>query len=307
MSGIHLVTGGAGFIGSHLVNRLLSQGKKVRIIDNFSTGHMRNVTIPRGDIWNVDIRFVTSEDLRGVSHIYHLAALGSVERSVLFPKTTEDVNVIGTINLLEAARITGVERFVFASSSSVYGNSPLFPRSESDSVSPASPYALSKLSGEAYCDLYHLMHGLPTVCLRYFNVFGPRQRIEGEYCAVIPRFLKAILNGAQPIIDGVGVQCRDFTYVDTVVRATIRAGEEPDAIGETINVASGFEISIAEVLGCIGKILGIVIHPGYSPRRKGDVPRSLADVSLMREILEVEPVAFMRGLEETIKYYQEVQ
>lgn len=308
MSDIHLVTGGAGFIGSNLVKKLLSEGKKVRVLDNMSTGkeanlffqvHLEEIEFILGDIRKI------GSWMDGVTHVYHLAALGSVPRSLKNPIETESVNVIGTLALLEESVKQKVKSFVFASSSSVYGENELYPRCEDDAACPVSPYAISKLTAENYCLLYNRIHNLPVVALRYFNVFGPKQRKDGEYCAVIPLFIDAVINSRKPMIEGTGCQLRDFTFVDTVVEATYRAGDNEEAVGQIINVASGKELAIMDVLQKIIEISGENLEGiDYKPRRPGDPPRSVADIALMREILEVEPISFELGIEKTIEFYR---
>ena len=306
MRELHLVTGGAGFIGSHLARKLAILGKKVRIVDNLSTGRIENIS----DIPGSNVEFIKADIrhgvpwMNGVTHVYHLAALGSVPRSLVDPIRTEQVNVIGTLNILEMARKIGVQRFVFSSSSSVYGNSTIFPRHESDATHPASPYALSKLTAEHYCTLYNELYQLPVVLLRYFNVFGPRQRSDGQYCALIPIFIKAVMEGKAAVIEGSGLQMRDFTYVDTVVEATISAGVEEDAVGETINVAGGQEHSVVDVLNFIEDGCQKKVMRDFQPKRKGDAPRSLADISQMKDILGVEPTPFAPSLLATIESYR---
>lgn len=306
---IHLVTGGAGFIGSHLVDLLVAEGHQVRVLDNLSSGKIANIQHEDVELYSGDIRDgkAVQSAMRGVSHVYHLAALGSVPRSIENPGETIEVNVNGTLRVLEAAREAGVERFVFASSSSVYGDSQLFPRDETQETIPLSPYALSKRVGEELCLLNHRMHNFPAVVLRYFNVFGPRQRAFGPYTALIPRLIVAIHRGEAPEIYGDGKQSRDFTYVKTAAEATLKAGALPHAVGQIFNVASGKEYSVMNLVALLSASQGLTrtVDVRYSPPRDGDVPRSLADISLMRDELHVEPYPLPEGLGETIQWFKE--
>ncbi|MDH7602185.1 MAG: SDR family oxidoreductase [Armatimonadota bacterium] len=279
-----LVTGGAGFIGSHLVESLVRRGYEVRVMDNLSTGKIENLSAVRKDI-----EFLES-DLRdfaqcknacvGVEKVWHLGALGSVPRSVADPLTTHEVNLTGTLHMLLAARDAGVERFVFASSSSVYGANPELPREESQHPMPMSPYANTKLAAETYVRQFAALYGLQTVSLRYFNVYGPRQDPTSQYAAVVPRFFSALLSGRRPVIYGDGEQTREFTFVYDCVEATIAAGlVEPDGVvGEHFNIAAGSPHSVNELLSVIQRVLGTQVEPEYAPPRPGDVKCSDASV-----------------------------
>jgi UDP-N-acetylglucosamine 4-epimerase len=317
----YLVTGGAGFIGSNLVEALLKRGERVRVLDNFFTGKRSNLTfshsekieIMEGDIRNPD---ACRKALAGMDYIIHLAALGSVPRSVEDPLLTNEINITGTLNLLVAARDGGVKRFVYASSSSVYGDQPTDtmkdesgnppPKAETMTPNPLSPYALSKLVGETYCGLFHRLYGLETVALRFFNVFGPRQDPESEYAAVIPRFIKALLINEQPVVYGDGKQSRDFTFVEDVVRANLLAcAAPPDAVGRVFNTACNRRFTLLQMLDELRDILKTDIGPVFEERRKGDVRHSMADISLARKFLGFEPeVSFRNGLEQTVSWFR---
>jgi len=316
-----LVTGGAGFIGSNMAESLLKRGKKVRVLDNFLTGKRSNLSFPNSEkieIMEGDIRSpdVCRKALAGMDYVIHLAALGSVPRSVEDPLLTNEINITGTLNLLVAARDGGVKRFVYASSSSVYGDQPTDrmadesgsppPKVETMTPNPMSPYALSKLVGETYCGLFHRLYGLETVALRYFNVFGPRQDPESEYAAVIPRFIKALFQDKQPVIYGDGKQSRDFTFVEDVVRANLLACAAPlDAVGRVFNTACNRRFTLLQLLDELGNILKTDIGPVFAEQRKGDVRHSMADISLARKFLGFEPeVSFRKGLEETVSWFR---
>jgi len=306
-----VVTGGAGFIGSHLVRALLKRGDRVRVIDNFSTGKEENLSdiISDIDLCRGDIRdeALLAEMLAGIDAVLHQAALPSVPRSFADPVGTTAVNIGGTLALLEAARLTGVKRFVFASSSSIYGNSPVSPKNESLPPGPLSPYAVSKLAGENYCRLYHKIYGIGTVSLRYFNVFGPGQSPDSQYAAVLPLFITAVLNSKQPVIYGDGTQSRDFTFIDNVVRANLLALDVPGVKGgEICNIACGSSTSLLDVIGLLEKFSGRRIEPRFDPPRSGDVKHSLASVEKAESILGYHPaVDFPEGLERTYKYFKE--
>jgi len=297
-----LVTGGGGFIGSHLVERLLRDGRDVRVLDNFSTGHRHNladveVELVEGDIQSYE-RVHTA--VRGCELVYHLAALPSVPRSVQDPLTSTASNVTGTLNVLLAARDEDVRRVIFASSSSVYGPESEFPQREEAPARPISPYGVSKLAAEGYCRAFTRVYGLETVAVRYFNVFGPRQDPLSQYAAVIPNFITAVLTGERPVIYGDGEQSRDFTYIDNTVDGTVLAASAEGAAGETFNVACGDAMTLNQLLERIGELSGKEIEPIHIDPRPGDVPRSLADISRAREILGYEPaVDIPAGLERT--------
>jgi nucleoside-diphosphate-sugar epimerase len=302
-----LVTGGAGFIGSHIVEGLLREGHNVRTIDNIATGKDENVArgaeLIRGDIRKPE---VVKEAVSGVQCIMHQAALPSVQRSIKDPVMSNEVNVSGTLNLLCAARDCGAERFVFASSSSVYGNIPKLPKREDMKPEPVSPYAITKLVGECYCRAFHDIYGLKTVSLRYFNVFGPRQDPLSEYSAVIPKFINLIKTGGKPVIYGDGEQSRDFTYVKNVVKANLLAMKAGNVGGEVFNVACGERFTLNELVAKLNSIMGKDVRPEYGEERKGDVRHSLADISKARERLGYEPEwDFESGLRETVRWFSD--
>lgn len=306
---MYLVTGGAGFIGSNMVHVLLGQGEKVRILDNFFSGRRENladvsdrIELVEGDLRN---RADVAKAVAGVKYILHFGAIPSVIRSVEDPWTTNDVNINGTLNLLLAARDAGVERVVFSSSSSVYGDTPVLPKQEDMKTMPLSPYALHKLAGEHYCRMFYKLYGLKTFSLRYFNVFGPRQNPKSDYAAVIPLFINAVLNDRSPIIHGDGGQTRDFTFVDDIVAANLACCRAPEsAVGGVYNVAWGNRISIRELALLIAEILGKKISPIHEPSRAGDVRDSQADSTRARELLGWEPkVSFAEGIRRTIAWY----
>lgn len=312
-----LVTGGAGFIGSHLVEGLLEKQLAVRVLDNFSTGKANNLEelgggkfIPGEDfeIIRGDIRDLPTVDraCEGVDAILHQAALGSVPRSVEDPATTQSVNANGTLNVFLAAKQNGVARVVYASSSSVYGDSPRLPKKEGREGSPLSPYALTKKINEDYGRLFKNLYGVETIGLRYFNVYGSRQDPESEYAAVIPRFVTAILRGQSPVIYGTGKQSRDFTYVKDVVEANFRAMEAPvDVCGSAYNVGRGDRTTLLMLLETLRDLLGSAIEPERAPRRPGDVMHSLADTSLAVQKLGFSARCDLRtGLEQSIDWYR---
>jgi UDP-glucose 4-epimerase len=298
-----LVTGGAGFIGSNLVEALVERGDEVRVLDNFSTGNRANLEAIDVDIVEGELRSYerVHAAVRGVEIVYHLGALGSVPRSVQDPLTSSAVNVEGTLNVLLAARDEGVRRVIFSSSTSVYGSSRELPTSESAPPDPISPYGVAKLAAERYCISFsRVYHSFETVVLRYFNVFGPRQSPYSQYAAVIPLFIAAIDRGEPITIFGDGEQSRDFTYVANIVDATIRAAEAPDATGRIFNVAAGSPASVNHVAETIGVILGKHVEKRYEPQRAGDIRDSWADISAAREALGYEPqVDLASGLELT--------
>jgi nucleoside-diphosphate-sugar epimerase len=302
-----LVTGGAGFIGSHLVNALEARGHSVRAFDNFSTGRRENTHDFKGPLLEGDVRDYSAirSAIRGVDTVFHLAAIGSVARSVDDPLTTHEVNEGGTLNVLEACRREKVRRVVFASSSAIYGNLPKLPKHESAKPAPASPYAVSKLTGELYCRVFSNNFGLETSCVRYFNVFGPRQSPESEYAAVIPRFIEAALKGEEPVVYGDGTQTRDFTYVDNVVVATILAGSVRGAVGLVANVACGNRYSLLELISQLESVCGCSIRPLFNEARTGDVLHSQAAIGRARRALGYVPrIGLRRGLEETVRWFR---
>lgn len=291
---LSLVTGGAGFIGSHLVEALLARGHRVRVLDNFSTGQRENLAAVAGRVDILEGDVTQPDDLRraseGVQLVFHQAALGSVPRSVADPLTTHEVCATGTLHVLQAARAAGVRRVVYAASSSAYGNSDAQLKREDDPTHPLSPYAVAKLAGEHYCSAFTEVYGLETVRLRYFNVFGPRQPPGSPYSAVIPLFLEAIRAGTRPVIHGDGLQSRDFTYVENVVRANLLAAEAEGVIGKVYNVACGESTSLLEVIAAVNALLGRRVVPVYSANRPGDVRRSRADISRAQADLGYRPI-----------------
>ncbi len=304
----YLVTGGAGFIGSHVVDELCSRGERVRVVDSLVTGrrenlaHLTDVELMVGDLAAPD---VADEVTRDVDFVVHLAAIPSVPRSVAEPVTTNHANVTGTLRLFEAARRNQVKRVVFASSSSVYGNSPTLPKHEGMPANPLSPYALQKLIGEQYARLYLELHGLDTVSVRYFNVFGPRQDPSSAYSGVISLFAKCLTEGQAPTIYGDGEQTRDFTYVKNVVDGTLRACHAPDAAGRVMNVSCGDRVSLNRLYTLMREYAGGGQDPEYTAPRVGDVRDSQADVSLARELLGYEPlVSLADGLAPTMDWYK---
>jgi UDP-glucose 4-epimerase len=306
-----LVTGGAGFIGSHLVDALLARGWRVRVLDDFSSGRERNlegslasVELLRGDLRE---EALLERAVAGAEVVFHQAAVPSVPRSVAEPLRTHEVNATGALRVLESARRAGVRRVVFAASSSAYGDTPELPKLETMAANPRSPYALQKWAGETYCRLYHELYGLETVALRYFNVYGPRQDPKSEYAAVVPRFVTACLRGESPVVYGDGGQTRDFTFVEDAVRANLLAADAPRAAGAVVNVAGGRRISLLELLGQIAELVGCAVAPHHEPARAGDVRDSLADLSRARDLLGFEPqVSLREGLARTIESFRKV-
>jgi UDP-glucose 4-epimerase len=306
-----LVTGGAGFIGSHLVEALVRQGDRVRVLDNFATGKVENLVAIADDVELVSGDVCDEAAVRravaGCDVVFHQAALASVPRSVEEPLATHAACASGTLIVLHEARKAGVRRVVYAGSSSAYGNPPSCaePKRESDSPSPLSPYAAAKLAGEIYCTAFWHSYGLETVVLRYFNVFGPRQDPRGPYAAVIPLFIKAILGGKQPVIFGDGKQTRDFTFVDNVVQANLFAATADSAAGQVSNVGSGVAVSLLDLLKELNAILGTEVDPILQPARPGDVRDSLADISRAKTILGYQPaVGLSDGLRRTVEFYR---
>jgi nucleoside-diphosphate-sugar epimerase len=301
-----LVTGGGGFIGSNLVEELLITGHEVVVIDNFSTGKRENLSSFEKDINLIegDIRsyHIVQEAVKGVDIVLHQAALPSVPRSIKDPITTSEVNIGGTLNLLEAAIKSDVRRFVYASSSSIYGDNPELPKRETMAPKPLSPYAVAKLSGEKYCEVFSRIYGLQTVCLRYFNVFGKRQDPGSQYSAVIPKFIKSILNGERPTIYGDGKQSRDFTHVKNVILANILAGTKEIDESIVVNCACHEQIDLISLVSKINSSLGKDIEPLFEKDRIGDVKHSFADISLANEKLGYKPIVdFNEGLKMTIE------
>ena len=309
MPDFYLVTGGAGFIGSHIVERLLRDGRSVRVIDDLSTGRRENIAPFIGEIEFIegDVRDLdpVRDAMDGVRYVFHQAAIPSVPRSVDDPLATNAANVDGTLNVLVAARDAGVKRVVYASSSAVYGDSPDLPKRESMNPEPRSPYAVSKLAGELYCRVFYDVYGLETVALRYFNVFGPRQDPASEYSAVVPKFITAFLSGEPPTIYGDGGQSRDFVYVDDVVEANLLAAGSSALGGKVFNVASGKGITINDLAWILGEITGADLEPVHAPPVPGDIRESLADISKACGSLGyASKVGIREGLRKTVEWYE---
>lgn len=305
-----LVTGGAGFIGSHLVRGLLDAGHKVRILDNFETGKRVNLeeVSDRIDLIEGDIcdPIAAKEALSGVERVFHQAALASVPLSLERPLDTHRACATGTLNMLHQSVQAGVKRFVYAASSSAYGDQPTSSKRETDLPMPLSPYAVAKLMGEYYCQAYFHSFGLETVGIRYFNVFGPRQDPDSPYSAVIPLFVSRILKGQRPVVYGDGLQSRDFTYVANVVHGNLLAAERPNIGGRVINVADGGQTTLLQLLTLLSQMLGRSVEPDFQPARVGDVRESLADITLARRLLGYEPmVRLEEGIKRTIANYRE--
>jgi nucleoside-diphosphate-sugar epimerase len=304
-----LVTGGAGFIGSHLVDALLARGDEVVVLDNFSTGRAENLAHVQDRIRFIEASIVDlgacRKAMEGADLVLHQAALGSVPRSVADPVTTHDVNLTGTLNILVAAREAGVRRVVYAASSSAYGNTDELPKREEMAPRPLSPYAVSKLAGEEYCAAFHASYGLPTVALRYFNVFGPRQDPGSRYAAVIPLFIAAAHANRAPTINGDGEQSRDFSYVDNVVQANLRACDAPpEAWGRVFNIGCGARISINDLWRQICALTGTTVEASYGKPRRGDVRDSLAALDHARNLLGYEPeIGLEEGLRRTVQAF----
>ena len=305
----YLVTGGAGFIGSHLCERLTARGDRVRVVDSLITGkpenlaHLPSVELLEGDLADLD---VARRAVGGVEIVLHQAAIPSVPRSVKNPIESNRANIDATLNVLVAARDAGVRRVVYAGSSSAYGNSATLPKVETMPTAPLSPYALQKLVGEQYCGLFTRLYGLETVTIRYFNVFGPRQDPSSPYSGVISLFIKALCEGRRPIIYGDGGQTRDFTYVANVVDGVLRACDAPGASGEVINVAVGGRVSLLELFAAVRKLADADVEPEFGEPRAGDVRDSQADIDKARRLLGYEPlVSFEDGLAKTVAWYRE--
>jgi nucleoside-diphosphate-sugar epimerase len=309
---IFVVTGGAGFIGSHIAERLLKEGHVVRVVDNLITGKTENLAVLEalnGDLSYHNVSITDREGLRSIFHdaevVYHEAAIASVQRSVNDPLETHEHTVTGTFNVLEIARQTGVRRVVFAASAAAYGNSPVMPLVESLPPMPLSPYGAGKLMGEYYAQVYDHIYGLETVCLRYFNVFGARQDPMGEYASVLPKFVQRLLGGQAPIIYGTGEQTRDFIAIENVVQANILAADAPDAHGHVINVATGMSISLLQLLERLQEVIGTDIAPQFAEARSGDIQHSSADVTKARELLKFEPIISLQdGLANAVAWYR---
>ena len=310
---VFLVTGGAGFIGSNICEALIDMGYTVRCLDNLSTGKYENIepltandrfTFIKGDIRDLDI---CMEATKGADYVLNQAAWGSVPRSIEMPLLYEEINIRGTLNMMEAARQNGVKKFVYASSSSVYGDSTILPKKEGQEGKVLSPYALTKKVDEEYGRLYKELYGLDTYGLRYFNVFGRRQNPEGMYAAVIPKFIRQLLHGEVPTINGDGRQSRDFTYIDNVIEANLRACQAPaEAAGQAYNIGAGGRLFLIDIYNHLCKALEKDVEPNYGPPRKGDVRDSNADISKARELLGYDPeYDFEKGIALAIDWYKE--
>ena len=306
-----LVTGGAGFIGSHIAQTLVERGDKVRVLDDLSTGHLSNLDGFRDRIELVEADLVdagaVARAVEGVDCVFHQAALASVPRSVQVPLDTNAACVTGTLTLLDTARQAGVRRVVYAGSSSAYGDQPTSPKRETDLPAPISPYGAAKLAAEYYCQAFTATYGFETVSIRYFNVFGPRQDPDSPYSAVIPLFINDILSGRQPVVHGDGGQSRDFTYVADVVRANLLAADAPNVAGRTFNAAGGRSVDLLTLIDHLNRLLGTDVKPIHTDPRPGDIRESLADCSRARELLGYEPnVGFEEGLRLSIDYYRQL-
>ena len=303
-----LVTGGAGFIGSHIVDALVKNGDKVSVLDDFSSGKRENLqgVLDKIDIIEGDIRDreKVAKAVRGVDYIFHQAALRSVPKSLKNPELYNDVNINGTLNILASAKDAKVKRVIFASSSSIYGERDRFPARESFYPLLISPYALSKLAGEYYCRIFSKIYGLETVSLRYFNVFGPMQSLENEYAVVVPKFITSMLKDEQPPVHGDGKQTRDFTYVENVVQANLKAAMTTNIKCEVFNIACGMSHSVLDIIKYINKLLKKDIKPKFMPPRQGDVKHTLANIEMAKKLLSFYPnIDFEEGLYRTIEYF----
>ena len=308
---LYLVTGGAGFIGSHMAEELVRRGERVRVVDNLVTGkrqnlaHIAHVDFMEGDLADLD---VARRAVDGVDFVLHQAAIPSVPRSVEDPITSNRANIDASLNILIAARDSGVKRLVYAGSSAAYGDAPTLPKVETMPAAPLSPYALQKLVAEQYCQLFTRLYGLETVTIRYFNVFGPRQDPSLSYSGVISLFISTLCEGRQPTIYGDGEQTRDFTYVANVVDGALRACRAPAVSGEVINVAVGDRISLHQLFRTVRDLVGARLEPVYAAPRRGDVRDSQADIQKARRLLGYEPmVGFDEGLKKTVEWYRASQ
>lgn len=299
---LYLVTGGAGFIGSHIVQTLVQRGAAVRVLDNFSTGRRTNLRHLTGlDLIAGDVRHAETvrHAVKGADYVIHLAACVSVPESMVDPITTHHVNVDGTLNILMAARESGVKRVVLASSCAVYGDNDELPLKETSATRPMSPYAASKLIGELYCQTFYRVYTVPTVCLRYFNIYGPRQNPNGDYAAIIPKFAQRIHDGQSPVIYGDGLQTRDFVHVSDVVCANLLACEHDEAIGRVFNIASGRGLSLLDLVEAFNRLNGHRYQPQFEPAREGDIRHSRGDGSCIASALGFKP---QLSLEEGLRH-----
>lgn len=309
---LYIVTGGAGFIGSHLATALVERGDRVRVIDNFITGKPANIEHIASRIEFVQADLVDFPAIReafeGADVVFHQAAIPSVPRSVAEPRLNHEANVNGTFNVLMAAREAKVRRIVYAASSSVYGGTAVLPKTENLAPTPLSPYAVAKLVGEYYCQVFARTYGMEAVVLRYFNVFGPRQDPTSAYSGVISKFITSLLDGERPVIYGDGEQTRDFTFVDHVVDANLRAAQIAEASGEVMNIGTGHKLNLNELLTILQKVMGTNLKPRFEPPRGSEPRDSQADISLARRILGYEPfVSFEEGLARTAAWYRQSQ
>lgn len=306
----YLVTGGAGFIGSNIVEELVRLRRRVRVLDNFITGSRENLApfMDKIELIEGDIRdkIALQKSMDGVDYVIHQAALRSVPKSVDDPFTTNDINVFGTLNLLMEAKKAGVKRVVYASSSSAYGDAKKFPQKETDLPVPISPYGVSKLAAENYCVTFAKTFGLETVSLRYFNVFGPRQNPESKYSAVIPAFIFNIVRGEAPVVEWDGKQSRDFTFIGNVVEANLKACIARGVSGEVFNVACGTTTSVIEIVSSVNRILGTKVKPVFAPKRKGDVRKTCADISKLKNLLGIKKlISFEEGIGITVQWFKD--
>lgn len=306
----YLVTGGAGFIGSNIVKKILEQGDEVRVLDNLSTGREENlapfkdkIEFVKGSICDLA---TCQKAVDGIDYVLHQAALPSVPRSVEDPISSNDVNINGTLFLLESARQAGVKKFVMASSSSIYGDTEELPKHEKMTPSPLSPYAITKLTNEYYLKVYWELYQFPTVALRYFNIFGPNQDPKSDYAAVFPKFITGMLQGKRPIIFGDGLQSRDFTYVDNAVQANLLSATNPDIVGTQFNVACGAQYSLNDTVRVLNEVMGTDLEPVYDPPRPGDIVHSYASVDKLKKFGYDPNVQFKEGLEKTVAYYKKM-
>lgn len=303
----YLITGGAGFIGSNIARKLLEQGHTVRILDNFSSGRAENLAdiIDNIELVEGDIRdyWTVTQAVKGIDYVLHQAALPSVPRSVKNPLTSNEVNINGTLHILEASRVAGVKKLAMASSSSIYGESEVLPKHEGMTPSPLSPYAVTKLTDEHYCRVYWQLYKFPTVCLRYFNIFGPHQDPNSEYAAVIPKFITALVERRSPVVYGDGEQSRDFTYIDNCVEANLLAISNDKIVGDAYNVACGGRFTLNELLDKLREIIGVDTKAKYDPARPGDIKHSYADVSKLGAFGYDPKIGFDEGLRRTVAFF----